>query len=64
MVFGSVVLIWLVKALILRFGGTKLYREAQPFFIGMLVGYVLGVFISYGVDGVWFPGNGHVVETW
>ena len=64
MVFGSVVLIWLVKALILRFGGTKLYREAQPFFIGMLVGYVLGVFISYGVDVLWFPGNGHVVETW
>ena len=64
MIFGSIFLIWLVKALILRFGGTRMYRKAQPFFIGMLVGYVLGVFISYGVDVIWFPGNGHVVETW
>jgi hypothetical protein len=63
-VFGSIFLIWLIKALIMKFGGTRLYREAQPFFIGMLVGYVLGVFISYGVDVFWFPNNGHVVETW
>ena len=42
----------------------KLYRQAQPFFIGMLVGYVLGVVLSYGADVIWFPNNGHIVETW
>jgi hypothetical protein len=64
MIVTSVFIVWLVKALILRFGGTRLYRQAQPFFIGMIVGYVLGVVLSYGVDVIWFPNAGHVVETW
>lgn len=64
MVAGSIFLVWLVKALILRFGGTKLYRQGQPFFIGLLVGYVCGVFLSYVADVIWFPNSGHVVETW
>lgn len=64
MIASSVFIVWLIKALILKFGGTKLYREAQPFFLGMLVGYVLGVVLSYGVDVIWFPNTGHIVETW
>jgi hypothetical protein len=64
MVASSVFIVWLVKWLILRFGGTRLYRRAQPFFLGMLVGYVFGVVLSYGVDVIWFPNNGHIVETW
>lgn len=64
MIAGSVFVVWLTKALILRFGGTKMYHQAQPFFIGMMVGYVLGVFVSYIVDITWFPNAGHVVETW
>lgn len=64
MIASSIFIVWLVKALILKFGGTKLYRDAQPFFIGMLVGYVLGVVLSYGADVMWFPNSGHIVETW
>tara|TARA_B100000029_G_C17134082_1_gene799862 strand:- start:407 stop:601 length:195 start_codon:yes stop_codon:yes gene_type:complete len=64
MIAGSIFVVWLTKALILKFGGTKMYRQAQPFFIGMMVGYVLGVFLSYLVDVAWFPNAGHVVETW
>lgn len=29
---------WLVKTLILRYGGMKLYRQARPFFLGMILG--------------------------
>lgn len=29
---------WLVKSLILRYGGMKLYRQARPFFLGMILG--------------------------
>ena len=63
-VAGSIFIVWLIKVIILRFGGTQLYRQAQPFFIGILVGYVLGVVVSYGVDVIWFPNAGHIVETW
>ena len=34
---------WLVKWLILRYGGLRLYRQALPFFIGLILGdYVAG----------------------
>ena len=55
----SVFLTWLVKLIILRFGGIALYRRAKPFFIGMIVGYTFALVVSMGVDLVWFPGRGH-----
>jgi hypothetical protein len=55
----SVFLTWLVKLIILRFGGIALYRRAKPFFIGMIVGYTLSLVVSMGVDLIWFPGQGH-----
>ena len=41
----SVFLAWLLKLVIVKLGGIKLYRRARPFFLGM----VLGVFTSAGV---------------
>ena len=36
---------WLIKSLILRYGGMKLYRQAMPFFLGLIVGeFTLAVF--------------------
>jgi hypothetical protein len=34
---------WLAKAVILRLGGLKLFRDAKPFFIGMILGEALVV---------------------
>jgi hypothetical protein len=34
----SIMLGWLARALILRFGGAKFYLDAKPFFIGLIVG--------------------------
>jgi len=41
---------WLSKVLIIRYGGAKLYRNALPFFLGMILGhYFIAVF--WGVLG-------------
>jgi hypothetical protein len=34
----SILIGWLAKNLILRFGGTKMYTAAKPFFLGLIVG--------------------------
>ena len=34
---------WAIKGLIIRYGGTRLYREALPFFLGLILGdYTIG----------------------
>ena len=60
----TIFLVWLCKLLILRTGGIALYRRGQPLFLGILVGFVLGVALSAAVDALWFPGDGHHVHHW
>jgi hypothetical protein len=38
----SVLVGWLAKVLILRYGGSRLYRAAHPLFLGVIVGEVFG----------------------
>ena len=56
--FG-VFLVWLTKVALFKLGGFPLYRRAIPLFVGLLVGYVLGVGLGFVVDCIWFPGLGH-----
>jgi hypothetical protein len=60
----SLFLAWAAKALILKLGGVQLYRRSQPAFVGLLVGYALGVGLSAVVDWIWFPGQGHAIHSW
>jgi len=60
----SIFLAWAAKSLILRFGGIGLYRKAQPFFFGLIVGFFTGTGISFVVDMIWFPGQGHAIYGW
>jgi hypothetical protein len=40
-IFGSAFLAWLLKLLILRYGGPKLYRGLRPFFLGLILGEIV-----------------------
>jgi len=55
----SVFLAWASKSAIMRYGGIRAYRSARPFFMGLIVGYFLGIGVSYLVDIIWFFGVGH-----
>jgi hypothetical protein len=60
----SLFLVFLVKLLLLRYGGVRAYLAGKPFFYGLGVGYVSGVILSVTVDLIWFPGGGHVIHAW
>ena len=49
-------LAWLLKCLILKYGGPRLYHAARPFFLGM----ILGQFAIYGVFWLIDPFTGMV----
>ncbi len=55
--------VWPVKVVIFRVGGVALYRTVLPLVIGMIVAYATGVFISFVVDLIWFPANGHQIHS-
>ena len=57
-------LVWLVKVAVLRFGGVQLYRRSLPFWYGAIVGYLFGIALSSVVDAIWFPDGGHFVHGW
>ncbi len=57
-------LAWLIKFVMMKVGGPTVYRKSRPLFIGLLVGYILGVILSTGIDMIWFPERGHVVHRY
>jgi hypothetical protein len=60
----TIFLTWLIKAILLKIGGMILLRKARPFFLGLLLGYVLGVGLCFLVDVIWFPAHGHMIHHW
>jgi len=60
----SIFLTWVAKFVILSLGGIAGYRKARPLFIGLVIGYVLGVGLSFLVDCAFFMGDGHMIHRW
>jgi len=44
--WSSILLAWLIKRLVLRFGGARTYERTKPFFLGLVMGQLV-------VAGVW-----------
>ena len=55
---------WACKSIIMAVGGVNLYRRSKPAFLGLLVGYTAGVVLSFLIDALWWPGEGHLVHYW
>jgi hypothetical protein len=53
---------WLIKLVMVKVGGPAIYRKSRPFFVGLLVGYIMGVALSTFIDMAWFPERGHYVH--
>ena len=43
---ASIFIAWMVKSVVLRYGGVTLYRRTRPFFLGLILGH-------YAAGGLW-----------
>jgi hypothetical protein len=50
-IWWSIFLVWLIKGVVLQYGGPKLYQNLQPFFLGLILGNVSAGGIWLLVDG-------------
>ncbi|MFW6107140.1 MAG: DUF6785 family protein [bacterium] len=55
----SIFLGWAAKTTVIRVGGIHLYNRAKFFFLGIILGFFTGCGLSFLVDILWFPGQGH-----
>ncbi len=46
----SVFLSWLIKAILLKYGGLKLYLKLRPFFLGLILGHYIPAGAWYAID--------------
>ncbi len=44
-IWGSALVAWLIKRLVVKFGGMNVYKQAKPLFVGLIVGSVAAVFL-------------------
>jgi len=61
--FFSVFVAWLFKFSVLRVGGAGLYDRSKTLVLGVLLGYVTGVVVSFLLDLAFFYGQGHAMHT-
>jgi hypothetical protein len=55
----SIFLGWAAKTSVIRLGGIPLYDRAKFFFLGIILGFFTGCGISFVIDMIGFPGQGH-----
>jgi len=48
--WGSALVAWVLKLLIIKYGGMNTYKAAKPFFIGMVAGAVFSIFLWNSAD--------------
>ena len=50
-------LCWLVKLVVLKLGGVKLYQRTVPFFVGLAFGHFFAAGIAWNAVGAFLPGE-------
>jgi hypothetical protein len=51
-IWMSVAVGWLLRVVLILFGGARLYRRLRPVFIGLIIGEVLAAIVWFSVSGI------------
>ena len=50
-IWSTIFLAWFFKIIVLKYGGVGLYRQTQPFFLGLALGHIT-------IGGIWLVIDG------
>ena len=53
LIWGSFLIVWVLKTLELRYGGMAFYRRTIPLFLGFALGHFATAGIFWGLMGAW-----------
>ncbi len=53
-IFGPFLMVWVVKTIVLRVGGMRLYRQLIPFFVGLVLGHFFTIGMVWGWLNLFF----------
>ncbi len=63
-IWMSVAVGWLLRVVLILFGGARMYRKMRPVFIGLIVGEILAAIVWFSVSGILaFYGQPYKVVT-
>ena len=54
----SILLGWLIKTLVMKYGGATLYQKLKPLMIGLIAGEMLGIIVPVIVGAIYFAVTG------
>lgn len=57
LLWAPLMLCWIVKVIVLKLGGVKLYQRTVPFFIGLAFGHFFAAGIAWNAVGALLPGE-------
>ncbi len=61
---GSFFIGWVIKKLVIKYGGTNVYAKAKPFMIGLIAGEILGAILPSVVAAIYyFATNGEMPKA-
>ena len=62
--WGPLLVVWVLKGLVVRFGGPGLYRRLIPGFLGLALGEFFAAGLVWGLIGAFFPEAARAYRVW
>ncbi|MGQ9523511.1 MAG: DUF6785 family protein [Armatimonadota bacterium] len=64
LIWGPFLTVWLVKLMVLRYGGMRLYRRLIPGFLGLALGHFFVAGVLWGSIGMSYPDALRAYQVW
>jgi hypothetical protein len=61
--WGALLTAWVIKLIVLRLGGVRLYRQLAPLFLGIAFGHFFTLGIGWGIAAIFYEEQGRMYHV-